>query len=484
MTEPNTQPISVTEKITQSMAVAPAGNDLDRRDGRRLIMYTFFWSFMFLLATPIACLISGEGFGVFANFRHILTSPSKLVTDYFNLGSIGAAFLNAGLCGLACNLVMLATKAKPCATLLAGYFLVVAHCFYGLNLINMWPPFLGVLVFCLVFRESPGKMLHLAMFSTSLGPFISDLLFRYTLGDKFDPDHPQLTVLGIILAIFFGLGAGFLVPALLPGTAKMHRGHNLFKAGLAIGLFGMFAYALLYKSMGISTPDTVIRENPLYTDSGESYILFVTLFFATVFLTTMAIGFVGNGCSFKGYHKLWKCDGWQDDFPVRFGMPLTMINVGIYGFFILAYMVLILFGTFGVGYSGPTVGVTIAAITFAASGQTPRTVWPIALGYGLFSALSAGICSLAGLPIAWTLSTQGYINGFAFATGLCPFSGRYGWKIGVLAGVLHAILCTSTAAMHGGFVLYNGGLTSGLTAMLLIPILDFYHAKTLEVSEE
>ena len=28
--------------------------------------------------------------------------------------------------------------------------------------------------------------------------------------------------------------------------------------------------------------------------------------------------------------------------------------------------------------------------------------------------------------------------------------------------------------MHGGFVLYNGGFNAGLTALILIPILDFY----------
>ena len=31
--------------------------------------------------------------------------------------------------------------------------------------------------------------------------------------------------------------------------------------------------------------------------------------------------------------------------------------------------------------------------------------------------------------------------------------------------------------MHGGFVLYNGGFTAGLTALVLLPILDFYKIK-------
>jgi len=52
-----------------------------------------------------------------------------------------------------------------------------------------------------------------------------------------------------------------------------------------------------------------------------------------------------------------------------------------------------------------------------------------------------------------------------------------GWLIGVLAGMLNAIICTSTSALHGGFVLYNGGFTAGLTALVLLTVLDFYKVK-------
>lgn len=446
---------------------------------KQLLLYPLFWSMMLLLAVPFAAIYSGEGWQIFSDFAILLTSPSKLVTDYFNLGGLGAAFLNAALCGLASNLAMLLLKARPSSTLLAGYFLVIAHCFYGLNLINMWPPFFGVLAFSLATRQPLGKHLPLAFFATSLGPFISDLLFRYTLGDRFDPAHPTVTPLGIFLSLLFGLGAGFLIPALIPGTAKMHRGHNLFKAGLAIGLFGMFAYALLYKTLGIPVPDIVFRHKPQYTDEGAHFTLFINVFFIIILAATLLFGFFGNKRSFFGYGKIWRCDGLNDDFPTEFGMPLTLINIAIYGSIILVYMNLIFLLTKGVGFSGPSVGATIAALTFSASGQTPRTVFPIMLGYALLSLLTGGVCFAAGLPVIWSLSTQGYVNGFAFATGLCPFSGRYGWKIGMLAGMLHAILCTSTAAMHGGFVLYNGGLTSGLTALLLIPILDFYAGKAI-----
>ncbi|MBQ2254075.1 MAG: DUF1576 domain-containing protein, partial [Clostridia bacterium] len=125
-----------------------------------------------------------------------------------------------------------------------------------------------------------------------------------------------------------------------------------------------------------------------------------------------------------------------------------------------------------------------AALTFSADGQHPRNVAPIALGYTLLFALVCVFCSLAGTEIPWTLSTQAYINGLAFATGLCPIAGSYGFKYGVIAGFVSAIICTSTTAMHGGFVLYNGGFNAGLAALIIIPILDFYHIQPKKVDDD
>jgi hypothetical protein len=131
----------------------------------------------------------------------------------------------------------------------------------------------------------------------------------------------------------------------------------------------------------------------------------------------------------------------------------------------------------GVGFTGPTVGVVFAALTFAADGQHPRNVFPVAVGYVLLFVTVVAISLVSGHRIPWTLSTQAYINGLAFATGLCPIAGKYGFKYGVMAGFLSATICTVTANMHGGFVLYNGGFTAGLSALIMIPLLDFYKVK-------
>jgi hypothetical protein len=167
-------------------------------------------------------------------------------------------------------------------------------------------------------------------------------------------------------------------------------------------------------------------------------------------------------------------------------MPVCMINIAVYGFAMLAYLnlVFILPSIFpglpaGAGFTGATAGVILAALTFAADGQHVRNVFPIAVGYIALFALVVLVCKVSGFDIPWTLSTQSHINSLAFATGLCPIAGKYGWKWGVVAGLVSAIICTSTAAMHGGFVLYNGGFNAGLTALILIPVLDFYRIEPI-----
>lgn len=455
----------------------------DEKNSRLINYYMLGLSLLFLIASPLAAYFSNE-VDFFANLTRLLTSPSKLVTDYFKVGGLGSTLFNAAVCGLVCNFVILISRVKPNATTFAGYMLVVAHCFYGLNFLNMWPPFFGVVIYCRVMKKRYRDNLHISLFSTALAPFISDFLFRYTLSDSFTVDKPQVTVLGVFLAIVFGLASGFVVPALLPGTSAMHRGYNMYKAGLALGMLGIFIYAFLYQTLGLPSVSSVNVENPAYDALPYGYRWFMNVFFIFLFSSTLLLGFLLNNRSFKGYKELIRCTGYGTDFFDKFKMPVCLINIGVYGLLIVLYLniIFVLPEIFpwlpeGVGFTGPTVGVVFAALTFAADGQHPRTGFAILTGYVTLFITVCAICIIGGLDIPWTLSSQGYISGLAFATGLCPLAGKYGFKIGVLAGFLSAVICTSTAAMHGGFVLYNGGFTAGLSALILIPILDFYNVK-------
>lgn len=446
---------------------------------RIIRLYALFVSLFFLFAAPIAVFYTKE-WDFFDNLRRILTSPSKLITDYFALGGLGSTLFNAAVCGLLANATVFICKVRANATTLAGYMLIVAHGFYGLNFLNMWPPFIGVLLYCAIMKKKVSENIHVAFFATALAPFVSEVIFRYSVGG-YNPDVTRINWIGLTIAIVCGIAVGFVVLPLLPGTTAIHRGYNLYKAGLAIGLLGIFIYAFMYNTLGIDAPSDVTIENASYFALPYAYRGFMNVFFLIFFAATLIAGVILRKGQIKDYAKLVKCAGYGTDFSDKFGMPLCMINIAVYGILIVAYLniVFILPEIFpalpaGVGFTGPTVGVVFAALTFSADGQHPRNVLPIAVGYVLLWVSVIAICLISGLDIPWTLSTQAYINGLAFATGLCPIAGKYGFRYGVIAGVLSAMICSVTANMHGGFVLYNGGFTAGLSALVLIPLLDFY----------
>ena len=464
-------------------------SEQDSKLSKRLIyLYPLFVSLFFLIAVPLAVVYTKE-WDFFKNLVRILTSPSKLVTDYFALGGLGSTLFNAAVCGLCTNLIVYLSRAKANATILAGYMLVVAHCFYGLNFLNMWPPFIGILLYCVVRKKKISENIHIAFFSTALAPFVSELCFRYTV-ENYTLAQVNVNWVGVVLSLVCGLAIGFVIPALLPGTAAMHHGYSLYKAGLAIGILGIFLNAFMYSTLGVDKPGNLAITNESYYALPYGYRGFMNVFFVILFSVTFIVGFVSNKKSINGYGNLLQCTGHGTDFTDKFGMQVCMINIAVYGFAMLAYLNLVFVLPSiipglpdGVGFTGATAGIIFAALTFAADGQHIKNVFPIVVGYVALFALVVLICLVAGFDIPWTLSTQSYINGLAFATGLCPIAGKYGFRYGVLAGFMSAVICAITAEMHGGFVLYNGGFNAGLTALVLIPILDFYNVKPIRESD-
>ena len=125
-----------------------------KQNGVAFSLFALFLSLSFLAAVPVAMRLTQTDWNtLLQNLFRICTSPSKLVTDYFAVGCLASTLLNAGLCGLACNVLILISKTRASSTTFAAYILVIAHCFYGLNLINMWTPFIGVIIYCFVTRK-------------------------------------------------------------------------------------------------------------------------------------------------------------------------------------------------------------------------------------------------------------------------------------------------------------------------------------------
>ena len=240
---------------------------------------------------------TGTGATLLSGFYRILITPGPLVTDYFNIGSLPATLLNSGLCGSVMALFMILLPGPSHVNTLAGYFLVIAHCFCGLNFLNMWPCFLAPFLYLHLKKLDYNQNLHVCMFSTCFSPFVSEFLFRYTRESMFRVGSVNVDLEGIFNTLIFTLIIAFVAPAVLPGVRAWHKGYNLYNGGLAYGLFGFLLYNFLYRTMGVPAPVIPQYTNEIYDSFGHSYKLFGNVFFLLLFLICFAAGWYLNGRS-------------------------------------------------------------------------------------------------------------------------------------------------------------------------------------------
>ena len=224
----------------------------EQRNSNIIDGMTFGFSAALFLGCIAGALYTGTLSTLPRDFFRILTTPGPLVTDYFMIGSMPTTFLNAGLCGLTMACFMFFLPGASHVNTLAGYFLVIAHCFYGLNFLNMLPCFFAPFLYLKIRNLDFNENLHVCMFATCFSPFISELLFRYTQGAGYVPGEVSLTFRGIVLTLGFLLIIAVVAPAVLPGVKAWHKGYNLYNGGLAYGLLGFLMFNFLYKTMGIN----------------------------------------------------------------------------------------------------------------------------------------------------------------------------------------------------------------------------------------
>jgi hypothetical protein len=98
------------------------------------------------------------------------------------------------------------------------------------------------------------------------------------------------------------------------------------------------------------------------------------------------------------------------------------------------------------------------------------------VGYVAMSFLSMAL--FQGETFSLAINAQAILIGMCYANGLSPITGKYGWPFGIAAGMIHYTLVTCVPAMHGGFLLYNGGFTDCLLCILCVPLLErFFKTK-------
>ena len=301
------------------------------------------------------------------------------------------------------------------------------------------------------------------LYSTGIAPLITDLMIRYPHGEVVG-----FTWTGILLALGVGLVIGFFLPAGMAHSPKVHKGYDLYSAAVPVGMTAFFLQAILYKTMGLETPAVPATEAlQVASWSITNIFCFVVFGLCIVFALLM-------GCKPGAYWNLLRDPAHGVDFSKKFGKAAMLMNVGLYGLFIVLY-----YNIIGATFNAVTFGCIFCMLACCNSGSNPKTVWPIMIGYVAASYLMGWLAGLAGGTFAQGINAQAIVVGLCFANGLSPISGKYGWPFGILAGALHYCLVTSVPLLHGGFCLYNGGFTAAFVALVLVPQLEQF-CKTRE----
>ena len=410
----------------------------------------------FCAAFLIAAVCMPDRASMFTGLWQIVSNPSKISTNYFAVGGYAATFLNMALVGFACLALYVGLKATATNVSNLAFILTLGFCSWGINIVNMWPSMLGVVVYCLVKKEKLGANVNAMLFSTGIAPLITDLMLRYPHAEAVG-----FNAVGILLSLAVGFVIGFFLPAGLANSPKVHKGFDLYSAALPIGMTAFFLQATLYKTMGVALPNP-----PDASTLQVASRLTVNVFCCVVFGLCVVFAFI-LGCRPKDYWELLRDPALVTNFSSTYGNPVFLMNVGVYGLFILAYYNLI-----GATFNGVTLGVIFCMLACCNSGSHPGNVWPIMLGYVVASTVFGWLSALAGGSFAGAVNAQAIVVGLCYANGLSPIADKYGWRYGFLAAVMHYVLVTSVPALHGGYCLYNGGFTAALICLILVPSLE------------
>ena len=434
-----------------------------------LRLFFLFISLCFIIAAPFM----SDRSTMFTGLWDIMTQTCKISTNYFALGGYAATFLNMGLVGLLCTGLVCLPGAKPNNVTTLGVLLTVGFASWGMNVLNMIPTILGVMLYALVKKEKLGAVSNAMLYSTGIAPLISDLLFRYP-----GVEYVGFNWLGLGLGLFIGLVIGFFLPAGLAHAPNIHKGYDHYSAAVPIGMTAFFLRTVLYNVMlgwKIGDLSKLSTLGALDTASFMNTNIFCFALFGLCIVFALLMG-----CKPKDYWNLLKDSGHGVSFTTKYGYAPFLMNVGLFGLMIVGYFNLAGAIDGKEVWTGMTFGIVFCMLATCNSGSHPGNVWPIMAGYMVTSFLFGWIFKLlGGENYGLTIGNQSILIGLCYANGLSPISGKYGVLYGMLAGGLHYLLVTAVPDMHGGFCLYNGGFTAALICLMFVPQLEKF-CKTKE----
>ena len=373
----------------------------------------------------------------------IIVSRDALITDYFELVGYGPSLLNSALM-MAIVLIYIELLKIPFTGLtIAVFYINAGFALFGKNPINSLPILIGTYLYAAMQGVSVKRYIYTGLFGTCLAPIVTEIVYLL----------PYSTWLNLLLAMIVGIFIGFVLPPLAMHTASMHMGYNLFNVGFAGGIVGFILICFL-KGFGFQS------ESVMLWKAGRPMTIIVLLY--GYFLMLFIYGLWLNKGKMRPMLKIMRHPGRAvADFILMDGIGSTLMNMAVVGSFCTTYILVI-----GGDLSGPVVGGILTIFGFAAFGVHLKNYVPCLVGVFLAAMIKIYSPTMPAIQLA-----------ALFSAGIAPIAGQFGAIAGIIAGVLHISVVTSTGAMYFGLNLYNNGFAAGFVAIFMIPLLESFMKK-------
>jgi hypothetical protein len=401
-----------------------------------------YWLMIIIALGMMLLGIVSDGFiNSFQGFLNLQTHAARLINDFTVVGGVGGALLNAGFMGLLTLIMVRFCDISLSGPTIAAFFTIVGFSLFGKTPLNTLPIVIGVFIASRVSGKSFSSYILFALFGTALGPLVSYAIFEAGFTG----------IIGILMGLFFGVLAGFILPGLGMAMLRMHEGFNLYNMGLTCGFLALFFASFL---VGFQ------KDLSIKIIWGSQNHLGLTLLTPIISLILVIWGGLMDGPKLKqNLANIMKLSGrLPTDFMFSVSPGSALVNAGLLGLIASLYIYLI-----KAPFNGPVIGGLFTVIGFAAFGKHLKNCWPTALGV-----------VIATLVFGKTLNAPGPVLAFLFVTTLAPLSGEFGPLVGLAAGFVHLAIVERTAAWHGGLDLYNNGFAGGLTATLFLAIIQWF----------
>lgn len=398
--------------------------------------------FLLLALVPLYFIMAGfflQPVGeIIPGIMAIIREPDFLITDYFIIGGIGAAFVNAGVLTLISIAIVYFLGMDMDGHTITSAFLMFGFSLFGKNLLNIWLIMLGVVLYARYHKTSVTRYIYIGFYGTSLSPIITQVMLIGELPMPFR----------FALCVFTGITIGFVLPPLCTHVHYAHKGYSLYNVGFAAGIIATVIVSLL-KSFGITI------ESRLIWSTGNNRLFMVLL--AILFGGFIVTGFLSDREVARKYRNIIRSYGLGGtDYLKTDGGAATLVNMGVNGLAVTLFVVLT-----GCDLNGPVIGAIFTVVGFSATGKHIRNIMPIMFGVWI-----------ASWTKSWNITDPSATLALLLSTTLAPIAGEFGIFAGLLAGFLHSSVALNVGIVYGGMNLYNNGFAGGIVAIFLVPVIQ------------